>query len=93
MARRLLYTHDVIRRRLSLQLTLVMLLVALVPLAGAGYLTLSLIERSILDQVRANHEQMTTTSDLHCFPFRCYRLDTANCGRNAHSANRGTPQT
>jgi signal transduction histidine kinase len=57
MARRLLYTHDVIRRRLSLQLTLVMLLVALVPLAGAGILILNLIEASILNQVRASQEQ------------------------------------
>jgi signal transduction histidine kinase len=57
MARRLLYTHDVIRRRLSVQLTLVMLLVALVPLAGAGILILNLIEASILNQVRASQEQ------------------------------------
>jgi len=64
MARQLLYTHDVIRRRLSLQLTLVMLLVALVPLGGAGYLTLHLIERSILDQVRANHEQLALASGM-----------------------------
>jgi signal transduction histidine kinase len=64
MARRLLYTHDVIRRRLSLQLTLVMLLVALVPLAGAGYLTLGLIERSIREQVRSNHEQLARASGM-----------------------------
>jgi signal transduction histidine kinase len=57
MARRLLYTHVVIRRRLSLQLALVMLLVALVPLAGAGILILNLIEASILRQVRASQEQ------------------------------------
>jgi signal transduction histidine kinase len=47
----------VIRRRLSVQLTLVMLLVALVPLAGAGILILNLIEASILKQVRASQEQ------------------------------------
>src|SRR6185295_7902715 len=58
MARRLLYTHDVIRRRLSLQLTLVMLLVALVPLAGAGLLILNLIERSVTSQVEASQEQL-----------------------------------
>ena len=58
MARRLLYTADVIRRRLSLQLTLVMLLVALAPLAGAGLLILNLIERSITTQVQASQEQM-----------------------------------
>jgi signal transduction histidine kinase len=57
MARRLLYTHVVIRRRLSVQLALVMLLVALVPLAGAGILILNLIEASILNQVRASQEQ------------------------------------
>ncbi len=57
MARRLLYTHVVIRRRLSVQLTLVMLLVALVPLAGAGIVILNLIEASILNQVRASQEQ------------------------------------
>src|SRR3977135_1515106 len=56
MARRLLYTHDVIRRRLSLQLTLVMLLVALVPLAGAGFLILNLIQRSLTSQVEASQE-------------------------------------
>jgi signal transduction histidine kinase len=62
MARRLLYTGDVIRRRLSLQLALVMLLVALVPLAGAGLLILNLIEGSITDQVRASQEQLATAA-------------------------------
>jgi signal transduction histidine kinase len=62
MARRLLYTDDVIRRRLSLQLTLVMLLVALAPLVGAGLLILNLIEASITDQVRASQEQLATAA-------------------------------
>ena len=62
MARRLLYTHDVIGRRLSLQLALVMLLVALVPLAGAGFLILGLLGRSLSDQVRAHHDQLARTS-------------------------------
>ena len=44
MARRLLYTCGMLRRHLSLQLALVMLLVALVPLVGAGWITLLLIE-------------------------------------------------
>lgn len=57
MARRLLYTHDVIGRRLSLQLTLVMLLVALVPLGGAGFLILNLIERTLSEQIRSSQEQ------------------------------------
>jgi len=47
-----------LRRRLSFQLGLVMLLVAFVPLVGAGLLTLHLIERSITDQVRASQEQI-----------------------------------
>jgi signal transduction histidine kinase len=51
-----------IRRRLSLQLTLVMLVVALAPLAGAGILILSVIERSITTQVRASQEQMATAA-------------------------------
>lgn len=62
MARRLLYTHDVIRRRLSLQLTLVMLLVALAPLAGAGLLILNLIEASITNQARASQEQLAVAA-------------------------------
>jgi signal transduction histidine kinase len=57
MARRLLYTHVVIRRRLSVQLTLVMLLVALVPLAGAGLLILNLVEHTLMERVRAGQEQ------------------------------------
>lgn len=51
-----------IRRRLSLQLTLVMLLVALAPLAGAGLLILNLLERSITSQVRTSQEQMATAA-------------------------------
>ena len=51
-----------IRRRLSLQLTLVMLLVALAPLAGAGLLILNLIEDSITTQVQASQEQMATAA-------------------------------
>ncbi len=47
-----------LRRRLSYQLALILLLVALVPLAGVGLLTLHLLERSITDQVRASHDQM-----------------------------------
>jgi signal transduction histidine kinase len=62
MARGLLYTHDVIGRRLSFQLALVMLLVALVPLAGAGFLILELLGRSLSDQVRAHHDQLARTS-------------------------------
>jgi signal transduction histidine kinase len=62
MACGLLYTHDVIGRRLSLQLALVMLLVALVPLAGAGFLILGLLGRSLSDEVRAHHDQLAQTS-------------------------------
>jgi signal transduction histidine kinase len=51
-----------IRRRLSLQLTLVMLLVALAPLAGAGLLILNLLERSITSQVRTSQKQMATAA-------------------------------
>src|SRR5690242_8695803 len=51
-----------IRRRLSLQLALVMLLVALAPLAGAGILILNLIEKSITTQVQASQEQMATAA-------------------------------
>ncbi len=47
-----------IRRRLSLQLALVMLGVALVPLLGAGLLTLHLIERSVTGQARAAQLQI-----------------------------------
>ncbi|MBI3854527.1 MAG: HAMP domain-containing histidine kinase [Planctomycetes bacterium] len=51
-----------IRRRLSLQLTLVMLVVALAPLVGAGFLVLHLIEGSITTQVRASQEQLATAA-------------------------------
>src|SRR5438552_9121184 len=47
-----------LRRRLSLQLGLVMLGVALVPLVGAGWITLGLIERSVTRQVKASQEQL-----------------------------------
>ena len=51
-----------IRRRLSVQLTLVMLLVALAPLAGAGYVTLHLLEQSIAEQVQASQEELARAS-------------------------------
>lgn len=51
-----------IRKHLSLQLALVLLLVSLVPLVGVGLITLHLIERSITDQVRAHHERLATAS-------------------------------
>lgn len=62
MARRLLYTADVIRRRLSWQLTLVMLLVALAPLAGAALVTFHLLEQSIEEQVQASQEELARAS-------------------------------
>ena len=48
-----------IRKHLSVQLALGLLLVSLLPLVGAGFLTLQLMERSITDQVRSNHDQLT----------------------------------
>ena len=51
-----------IRSRLSIQLALVMLLVALAPLAGAGILILTLIEQSVMTQVEASQEQMATAA-------------------------------
>src|SRR6185369_17753177 len=51
-----------IRRRLSLQLTLVMLLVALAPLAGAAFVTLHLLEQSIAEQVQASQEELARAS-------------------------------
>ena len=51
-----------IRRRLSLQLTLVMLLVALVPLAGAGLLILNLLEASATGQAKASQEQLAVAA-------------------------------
>src|SRR5262245_57921832 len=51
-----------IRRRLSLQLTLVMLLVALAPLAGAAFVTLHLLEQSIAEQVQASQEDLARAS-------------------------------
>ncbi len=62
MACGLQYNPAVIRRHLSLQLALVLLLASIVPLAGAGLLTFHLIERSILEQVRASHEQLARAS-------------------------------
>jgi signal transduction histidine kinase len=52
----------VIRKRLSVQLALVMLLVALVPLAGAAFLTFHLLERSVTGQVRSHHDQLARVS-------------------------------
>jgi signal transduction histidine kinase len=43
---------------LSWQLAFVMLLVALVPLAAAGFLTLNLLEQSARDQVQAHQQQL-----------------------------------
>jgi signal transduction histidine kinase len=45
-------------RRLSWQLGLVMLLVALVPLSGAAFLTLHLLEESTTGQVKVHQEQL-----------------------------------
>ncbi len=50
------------RRHLSIQLALVLLVAALVPLAGIGFLTLHLIERSLTEQVRTHHEQVATAA-------------------------------
>jgi signal transduction histidine kinase len=62
MARGLRYTRLVIRRRLSWQLTLVLLLVSLVPLVGAGFVTLRLVEESIREQVSGSHRQLARVS-------------------------------
>jgi len=45
-------------KSLSWQLAFVMLLVALVPLAAAGFLTLNLLEQSARDQVKVHQEQI-----------------------------------
>ena len=58
MARGLLYNRPVVLKPLSWQLGLVMLLVAVVPLAGAGYFTLGVLEQSITSQVQAHQEQL-----------------------------------
>jgi signal transduction histidine kinase len=58
MARRLLYNRLVVLKPLSWQLGLVMLLVAVVPLAGAGFFTLTLLERSVSSQIRSHQEQL-----------------------------------
>ena len=47
-----------IRKRLSLQLVLVLLTVSLVPLVGVGVVTLHLVEQSIEQQVRTSQEQV-----------------------------------
>ncbi len=52
------YNAGVIRRHLSLQLALVMVLTALLPLAGVGFLVFHLIEKSITDQVEARQDQL-----------------------------------
>jgi signal transduction histidine kinase len=54
----LLYTRFVILKPLSWQLAFVMLLVALVPLAAAGILTLDLLEDSAREQVQAHQQQL-----------------------------------
>jgi signal transduction histidine kinase len=51
-----------IRRKLSVQLALVMLVVALLPLLGAGLLTLHLLERSVRQQAQASREQAAETA-------------------------------
>ncbi len=54
----MLYNRHVVLKPLSWQLAFVMLLVALVPLAGAGFLTLHLLERSAVEQVEAHQGQL-----------------------------------
>lgn len=54
----MLYTRIVVMKTLSWQLAFVMLLVALVPLAAAGLLTLDLLERSAREQVEAHQRQL-----------------------------------
>lgn len=49
---------EVVTKPLSWQLAFVMLLVALVPLAAAGFLTLDLLERSAREQVMAHQRQV-----------------------------------
>lgn len=51
-----------IRRRLSLQLALVFVLVSFVPLVGAGVVTVLLLERSITDQVRRSQDQLAVAA-------------------------------
>lgn len=58
MARRLLYTRIVASKSLSRQFAVVMLLVALLPLAAAGYLTLALLTESAESQVQAHQLQL-----------------------------------
>jgi signal transduction histidine kinase len=58
MARGLLYNRPVVLKPLSWQLGLVMLLVAVVPLAGAGYFTLGVLEQSITSQIRTRQEEL-----------------------------------
>jgi len=58
LAKDLLYTRLVVLKPLSWQLALVMLLVALVPLAAAGFLTLNLLEQSAREQVHSHQRQL-----------------------------------
>jgi len=58
MAKDLLYTRRVVSKSLSWQLAFVMLLVALVPLATAGFLTLRLLQQSGREQVAAHQRQL-----------------------------------
>jgi signal transduction histidine kinase len=52
------YNRPVIRKRLSVQLALVLLGVSLVPLGGVALLTLHLIRKSMTEQVRTSQEQV-----------------------------------
>jgi signal transduction histidine kinase len=51
-----------IRRKLSIQLALVMLAVALLPLLGAGLVTLQLLERSVRRQAQSARDQAAETA-------------------------------
>ena len=51
-----------IRRKLSIQLALVMLVVALLPLLGAGFLTVGLLERSVRKQAHSARAQAAETA-------------------------------
>jgi signal transduction histidine kinase len=58
MAKDLLYTRRVVSKSLSWQLAFAMLLVALVPLAAAGLLTLALLGNSAREQVMSHQSQL-----------------------------------
>jgi signal transduction histidine kinase len=58
----LLYNRAMFRRHLTLQLAMVLLAASLVPLAGAGYLTLRLLERSVTEQVTRSHEEIALSA-------------------------------